>query len=223
MASDAKIFFQSIMDENSQLIDMKMQLHDLFLEAYDKGARIHNDSWGAPTGSRYTYNYAVVDMFMVEYPEMLIVLAAGNEGVCPPGSGYIGRESLVSPATAKNALTVGASRSNRMKGGYADSTYGVVYSKRYMLPPTSTDKISGDAESLAPFSSRGPCRDDRIKPDIVAPGTDILSTKSSLASLSQFDGGYDIDKYAFMNNLFKEISICDSLTAPDRTDSFNVL
>ena len=35
---------------------------------------------------------------------------------------------------------------------------------------------------MACFSSRGPADDGRIKPDVVAPGTNILSTKSSVAA-----------------------------------------
>jgi hypothetical protein len=43
---------------------------------------------------------------------------------------------------------------------------------------------------MAAFSSRGPCDDFRIKPDVVAPGTDIASTRSSLAPISHFWGRY---------------------------------
>jgi hypothetical protein len=43
---------------------------------------------------------------------------------------------------------------------------------------------------MAAFSSRGPCDDRRIKPDVIAPGTDIVSTKSKLAPISNFWGPY---------------------------------
>jgi serine protease AprX len=57
----------------------------------------------------------------------------------------------------------------------------------------------GDPESLAAFSSRGPCDDRRIKPDIVASGTNIASTKSSIAPLAKFWGPYPQNaRYAFM-------------------------
>lgn len=46
-------------------------------------------------------------------------------------------------------------------------------------PPVSTDSAAGNAEQLAAFSSRGPTDDGRIKPDVVAPGTWILSGYSS--------------------------------------------
>ena len=50
--------------------------------------------------------------------------------------------------------------------------------------------MSGDPDSLAAFSSRGPCDDRRIKPDVVAPGTDIAAARSSTAPLSSFWGPY---------------------------------
>lgn len=45
--------------------------------------------------------------------------------------------------------------------------------------PISIDPVANNPEGLAAFSSRGPTKPDgRIKPDVVAPGTSILSTKS---------------------------------------------
>jgi serine protease AprX len=59
--------------------------------------------------------------------------------------------------------------------------------------------ISGNPEAMAAFSSRGPCRDRRVKPDVVAPGTDILSTRSSKAPSTAFWGEYGTDRsYAYM-------------------------
>jgi subtilisin family serine protease len=39
--------------------------------------------------------------------------------------------------------------------------------------------VSDNPEGLACFSSRGPTDDGRIKPEVVAPGTNVLSTRSS--------------------------------------------
>jgi len=59
--------------------------------------------------------------------------------------------------------------------------------------------VSGNPEGLAAFSSRGPCDDRRIKPDVVAPGTDIVSTRSSLAPLRNYWGAFQgNDHYAYM-------------------------
>ncbi|NTW00956.1 MAG: S8 family serine peptidase, partial [Oscillochloris sp.] len=95
---------------------------DSFLEkAYNAGARIQNASWGSPTGSSpsgYTYGgydtFAVlVDDFLYNNPEHLLVVAAGNAGVDADRDGVIDADSIGSPATAKNVLAVGASENNR--------------------------------------------------------------------------------------------------------------
>jgi len=72
----------------------------------------------------------------------------------------------------------------------AQSTWQGTWPKAFPDPPIANEFISGDAESLAAFSSRGPCDDYRIKPDVVAPGTDIASTRSSLAPSAHFWGSY---------------------------------
>jgi hypothetical protein len=52
---------------------------------------------------------------------------------------------------------------------------------------------------MAGFSSRGPSDDRRIKPDLVAPGTDIVSAKSSRASIRNFWGAFGANgSYAYM-------------------------
>jgi len=97
--------------------------------------------------------------------------------------------SVGSPATSKNALVVGASRSSRESGGYARYAHREVWPERFSAATgVSADNVSGDPASLAGFSSRGPCDDDRLKPDLVAPGTDVLSTRSQDAPGSSFWG-----------------------------------
>ena len=48
------------------------------------------------------------------------------------------------------------------------------------MAPIKTDLEGDNSEGMAAFSNRGPTSDGRIKPDIVAPGTWIHSTKTSL-------------------------------------------
>ncbi|WP_404428488.1 S8 family serine peptidase [Sutcliffiella horikoshii] len=99
--------------------------------------------------------------------DMAVLFAAGNEG---PNGGTIS-----APGTAKNAITVGATENLRPSfGSYADNI-----------------------NHVAQFSSRGPTRDGRIKPDVMAPGTFILSARSSLAPDSSFWANHD-SKYAYM-------------------------
>ncbi len=66
-------------------------------------------------------------------------------------------ERILSPAVAKNVVAVGASESLRPdKGADADNP-----------------------SAVAQFSSRGPTKDGRVKPDVCAPGTYVLSTRST--------------------------------------------
>ena len=47
-------------------------------------------------------------------------------------------------------------------------------------PKVKISPCSSGAEGLAAFSSRGPTAENRLKPDVVAPGTAILSTRSQI-------------------------------------------
>lgn len=203
VAPEAQLFFQSILDSNDGIGGLPLDLGKLFEEAYQAGARIHNNSWGAATSSMYTFNSIEVDDFVWKHRDMLIIIAAGNEGQAAnclhSQQGFPDWLSINSPATAKNALTVGASRSNRTLGGYSNLTYGQAWPWEFPKPPIADEKISGNPDGLAAFSSRGPCDDRRIKPEVVAPGTDVASTKSSRAPLGNFWGPYPgNNKYAFM-------------------------
>ena len=209
-APKAKLFFQSIMDAHGELI-LPLDLAQLFKQAYDAGARISNNSYGAPTGSIYYISSMEIDDFVSRHRDMLIVRSAGNDGIAnePKNSqkGFVDWLSMGSPGTCKNGLTVGASRSSRTDGITKDSTWARMPKRRvgdeiivpFPDPPIANERISGDPESMAAFSSRGPTDDHRIKPDIVAPGTDIISTKSSIAPISGFWGPYaKNEKYAYM-------------------------
>jgi serine protease AprX len=202
VAPAAKLFFQSLLDSSGGLDGLPLDLDELFEQAYAAGARIHNDSWGAATLSTYTLNSSEVDEFVNRRRDMLIVIAAGNEGQASDRrntpAGVVDWLSLGAPATAKNALTVGASRSDRTSGGLSQYKWGKAWSDDFPDPPIADESVSGDSEALAAFSSRGPSDDRRIKPDLVAPGTDILSTKSRLAPITNFWGPHANGAYAYM-------------------------
>lgn len=195
IAPKARIFFQSVLDGQGGLGGLPGQLEELFQEAYDAGVRVHNNSWGAFLHSRYNGMSLDLDSFVHDHPDFLAVVAAGNDGSCLPGDnikreGFVDYPSTSAPASAKNCLTVGASRSNRQDLGFATLTYNDAWPKQFPLPPIATETISGDSDALAGFSARGPCDDMRIKPDVVAPGTDIASTRSADAPLRNFWGSY---------------------------------
>jgi serine protease AprX len=193
-APKAQLYFQSIMDAEGDLGGLPLDLADLLRPAYDAGARVHNNSWGVTTRSTYRANSLEVDRFVRDNKDMVVVIAAGNEGVGTPvvkaQQGFIEWTSISAPATCKNAISVGASRSDRSQHGYSSHTYGDLWPDKYPFDPTRSARVSGDPECLAAFSSRGPCDDMRIKPDLVAPGTDILSTRSSIAPLRNFWGSF---------------------------------
>lgn len=203
VAPEAELYFQSIMDARGKLGGLPWDLFDLFDPPYQSGVRIHNNSWGADAASEYTVNSIEVDEFVAEHPDFLVVISAGNDGIAanPRNSrpGFVDWLSIGAPASCKNALTVGASRSDRTAGGFSDLTYRDVWPGEFPDDPIGGARVSGDPEAMAGFSSRGPCTDRRIKPDVVAPGTDILSTRASTAPLRSFWGPFPGNpRYAYM-------------------------
>ena len=203
VAPAANLFFQSVLDVNGGLGGLPESLGDLFQPAYDAGVRVHNNSWGAYIQARYDGMALDVDAFVADHPDFLPVIAAGNEGSCrnalQAARGFVDYSSLGAPATAKNGLTVGASRSDRTSGGLSQLRWNQAWPDDFFDDPIGSATVSGDGQGLAAFSSRGPCDDKRIKPDVVAPGTDIAATRSRDAPLANFWGAYPGNRqYAFM-------------------------
>jgi serine protease AprX len=90
----------------------------------------------------------------------IVVAAAGNSGDVPG--------SITAPGSAKTAITVGAAAEWSAPRTYPYASAGVY---------------------LAAFSSRGPTVDDRIKPDIVAPGVTIGAAQSGTVSTYVVESG----------------------------------
>ncbi|HWI51932.1 MAG TPA: S8 family serine peptidase [Symbiobacteriaceae bacterium] len=178
MAPGAKLVMQSVEDAKGGLGGIPEDLSQIFKQTYDAGARIHSNSWGVPAtqgGTVYDAQSAAVDRFIWEHPDYTILFAAGNDGDHDQ-DGQTNYSTVSTPGTSKNAITVGASQNNR------------------------PDKKQGDnINGMASFSSRGPTADGRVKPDIVAPGTWIVSTRSSLADDSHFWAAHESNsKYGYM-------------------------
>jgi hypothetical protein len=163
-------------------------LDNLFAPAYAAGARIHTNSWGAPVAGVYSENAREVDEFVWNHRDMLILFSAGNAGVDDaPVDGLIDADSVGSPATAKNCLSVGASENQRPAGStpppgrdrrWQDLTRPDGSLRYPLLGPAG--HVSDNPDGMAAFSSRGPTDDGRIKPEVVAPGTNVLSARSSV-------------------------------------------
>jgi subtilisin family serine protease len=181
VAYDAQLVFQSILDENGGLLQGVANLGNLFLPPYNDGARIHSNSWGAAVFGEYTVESQAVDQFMWGYRDMLVVFAAGNEGADTNADGVIDLDSMSSPGTAKNALTVGANENDRNVAPFTTYTWT---GWGYITDPIASDPTTDNPSGMAAFSSRGPCNDGRIKPDVVAPGSFVASVRSRKHALN---------------------------------------
>ncbi|MCU0314657.1 MAG: S8 family serine peptidase, partial [Solirubrobacteraceae bacterium] len=137
------------------------------------GARIANASWGAPSGGEYDSLAQEFDRLVRDArpdlpgnQELPYVVAAGNQ---TPGV-----TALLSPATAKNVITVGASESVRP---YPTSIGNPTGADGCGTPNTEAD----DPQQIPSWSLGGPTADGRRKPDLVAPGTHVMGARSQLS------------------------------------------
>jgi hypothetical protein len=222
-------------------------LRQLFQQAYDGGARVHSDSWGTFFFGYgvYTGDSADTDDFVWSHRDMAITFSAGNGGIDGNGDGVIDADSMAAPATAKNVIAVGASENDRFLDYACDANlnylsddatqtcaaqggqnhvfaYGEAWPQSFPFDPLFSDPSAGDAEQMAAFSSRGPTDDGRIKPDVVAPGTWVLSGYSNQhrqgygGTLNRL-GQYQWDGWGYpRNSLYKYMggtSMANPLTA----------
>jgi len=112
-------------------VQIPTSLTGAYTAAHNLGARVHSNSWGG-SSNEYDSYCGNIDSFMWGHPDFLIVFAAGNAG---PGGSTVGY-----PGTAKNCITVGATRRANLQ------------------------------HQTAGYSSRGPAFDTRYKPTVTAPG-----------------------------------------------------
>ncbi|KUL86308.1 hypothetical protein ZTR_08598 [Talaromyces verruculosus] len=183
-ASRARLVVQSLLDNWNGLGGIPSNLNDLFKPPYEEqGARIHTNSWGYVwNGSQLPYDPSSteIDEFVWNNPDMVICFAAGNDGVDrSPTNGIVDLGQIGAHAAAKNCITIGASESSRNN----PRTYHSVWPSDFPSQPIRNDSIANNPEGMAAFSSRGPTKEGRIKPDVVGPGTSILSARSQKSSL----------------------------------------
>ncbi len=186
-APKAKLYFESIGDLDGNLGCLP-DLPAKFLQyAYDAGARVHSNSWGSGSTS-YSADARGFDEFIASHPDLLVAIAAGN-------AGRSGDRTVGEPSTAKNVIAVGAVGSLRMDAsdltcdcaytrgscdiyddiaGTTKNCFSTVVNAERSEWVTALTPVGSDAATL--FSSEGPTADFRIKPDIMAPGANIVST-----------------------------------------------
>lgn len=121
-------------------------------DALSAGAFIDSNSWGGNVQGAYTLDSQQYDELVLDAngrdpgaPQMVYLFASGNAGS--------GAQTVDTPGTAKNVITVGATGNLRW---------------------SSPDSVAG-------FSSRGPTADGRLKPDVVAPGEGVDGARAAYA------------------------------------------
>ena len=105
-------------------------------------------------------------------------LPPGNDGTDSDRDGRINPMSVSSPGTAKNCITVGACENKRPD--FDSERYGDWWASDFPVAPFKADPMADDPNEIVAFSSRGPTKDKRFKPEVVAPGTFVLSTRSTM-------------------------------------------
>ena len=204
VAPEARLYFQAVgvycnSAGGDTLLGLPSDYTQLFKAGADNGSRVHTNSWGSSVAGVYTIGSMQADSSARDYTNMTILFAAANEGADANSDGEVDLDSMGSPATAKNVLTVGASENDRPTqtltwDGFRDPPGSST--RVFPANPINSDRTADDSEGMAAFSSRGPTDDNRLKPDVVAPGTFILSTKSRYTTSVGW-GAYNSD-YTYM-------------------------
>jgi serine protease AprX len=199
VAPEATLVLQSMLDAGGGLGGIPSDLHDLFEPPYDNDdARVHTNSWGATTpGLPYDSSALEIDDVVWNRPDLVICFAAGNNGSDRNSDGTVDPGSIGSESAAKNCITVGASESERNN---FDHTYGEYWPADFPANPIRSDLQADDADGMVAFSSRGPTKERRIKPDVVAPGTCILSALSRDVAIPSTDFGVSSDRLFFFDS-----------------------
>src|SRR5882757_3942205 len=162
VASGANIFVERIFDDDANEASPFPSDETLTHDAVRNGAKIGSNSWGNDAQGDY-------DLDCAQFDELVRDADAGTAGEQPyilefsAGNAGPGSQTVGSPACAKNVIATGASEN---VPGTLASTYGL---------------YADGPDNMADFSSRGPCADGRLKPDLVAPGSWIASAASSAA------------------------------------------
>ncbi|HEX3857718.1 MAG TPA: LamG-like jellyroll fold domain-containing protein [Verrucomicrobiae bacterium] len=176
-------------------------------------ALISNNSWNYGDSTydlaAASYDAATRDALprMTGSQPVLFIFSAGNDGngddTADPGGGNA--DTILSPGTGKNVITVGAIQQLRNITNQVTEADGTT-NEPWAAMTSTPDRV-------AAFSSRGNVgigtegTTGRDKPDVVAPGTFVVSTRSAQ---------WDIASYFFQNPTNHDVQEFDNIIAqPD--------
>ena len=180
VAAQAKLLIQRIFDGDANEVSPFPADATLTRDAVRGGAVIGSNSWGSDVQGEYDTDAAQFDELVRDADPTtpgdqpyILEFSAGNAGSAS--------QTMDSPASGKNVIATGASQNVTAT---LAATYGL---------------YADGPDTMADFSSRGPCEDGRIKPDVVAPGSWIASAASSAApNLGSIAWSVIDDYYVFM-------------------------
>jgi serine protease AprX len=195
LAYNAKLVFQAVEQELDWKSAADAQFYGRYLlagipedmtvllaDAYRKRARIHSNSWGGGDPGEYDEQCEQLDRFVWRRRTFCVLVAAGNDGTDKDGDGKINPMSVTSPGTAKNCITVGACEN--LRTNFNGETYGEWWPNDYPVAPFRNDPMANNSDTVVAFSSRGSTFDGRVKPEVIAPGTFVLSTRSTQIAMN---------------------------------------
>lgn len=173
IAPAAQLYVQDIA-AGDELIGIEDDLSSLFDSSYLFGARIHSNSWGDQDNS-YSSMSRSVDDYVNHHRDFLVVVANGN-------AGEHGANTVGSPATAKNVISVGALNGDAFEDIAYFSSQG----------PTSDGRVKPTlvtpGMNIVSASNRGSCKTQSLSGTSMA--TPSLAGASALVRQYFMEGYY---------------------------------
>ncbi|MCD6287538.1 MAG: S8 family serine peptidase, partial [Candidatus Hydrogenedentes bacterium] len=187
VAPGAQIVFQDIGSRNYSSLIAIDHFNELaaHFQAYNTGARVHNNSWGGHSPFYDTIS-AEIDHAIWRFNDYTVVFAAGNAG---PFSWTLGGNG----STAKNTIVVGATDGTSPSG---------------ILEDPDLDGVG--AENVTYYSSHGPTWDYRYKPDVVAPGNVFTATEPNGIETGELTGDLFAPEPIILSQTYPPNNNCDT-------------
>ena len=149
----------------------------LLQDAYTRGARIHSNSWGGGDPGAYDAQCEQLDRFVWKQKDMCV---AGRRRQRRHGQRWRRHDQSHQRHVSRHG--------QELHHGGREREPTARVQRRYLWRVVA-ERLSGGAVQqrrhgrqpgqIVAFSSRGPTADGRFKPDVLAPGTFVLSTRST--------------------------------------------